>query len=243
MNRLDVVEQIITCEACELHKHCTSPVAFSAPSKTDSGILVLGEAPGAIEDKQGKPFVGPAGTLMRTVLSDCGIDPETVWFANTISCYPNEFKNPDPRHIISCADNRRAQIQASDARWVLAVGKIALNTQRPDVRISTAHGRVFQPGGTGPVWFCTFHPSAALQNPLWEQDLRTDVHRFAGIVEDFEWQRNIDESCWECGDRDLAWVCLDWSVWCRKHLPTEARNFFAKNGWPGTLKWNQRQWQ
>jgi uracil-DNA glycosylase len=88
VERLEVIEQILTCTNCALVDQCSSPVPFrGAPSR----VAVVGEAPGETEDKVGKPFVGPAGRLLGSLLHDAGLD-EPMGVLNTVSCLGGKTK-------------------------------------------------------------------------------------------------------------------------------------------------------
>ena len=88
MNRLDVVEQVVSCTRCELHKGCTGPV----PMRGQPGnVAMVGEAPGETEDRDGRPFVGPAGKLLQDTLDEFNFPPMGV--LNTVSCFPHRTPN------------------------------------------------------------------------------------------------------------------------------------------------------
>jgi uracil-DNA glycosylase len=99
--RAALVAQIIDCERCELHAQCTLPVPFSG----DPGaILIIGEAPGEQEDHAGRPFVGPAGILLRSLLVRSGFDPDHLAYCNTASCL-------SPRSLVFLGDG--------STRWIV----------------------------------------------------------------------------------------------------------------------------
>jgi uracil-DNA glycosylase len=121
MNRLDLVEQIITCTNCELHAGCTAPV----PMRGEPGpVAVIGEAPGETEDIEGRPFVGPAGKLLQGILDEYHFPPMGV--LNTVSCYPHG--TPTWEQIAACAPNKTGQITYFDPMFILLLGKVALTS-------------------------------------------------------------------------------------------------------------------
>src|SRR5215510_9860406 len=88
---------ILSCTKCDLSSKCRSPVPFSPPQSTSQlppanprvyQCGVLGEAPGRREDKLGRPFVGPAGRLMRRMLDEAGWNSDDLWYMNAVSCWP-----------------------------------------------------------------------------------------------------------------------------------------------------------
>lgn len=82
--RAEVRQQVLSCEKCELRGECRQPVPGVGP--TDPSLLVIGEAPGVSEDEQGRPFVGESGQLLRTLMADAGIDPDSCAYVNAASC-------------------------------------------------------------------------------------------------------------------------------------------------------------
>lgn len=182
MNRLEVREQVLCCEACELHKVGSGPVPFSGP--TPAYLAIVGEAPGRQEDKRGEPFIGPAGELLRDALVGAGISPSTVFFANAASCFPD--RTPTGAEVNACGINLEDQLALADPRWVCLLGGVALSTLRPDLKISKARGHVLVPERPWKV-FVTFHPSYALRQAKGETILRADLTRLADMMEAPEW--------------------------------------------------------
>lgn len=216
-NRLDVIEQVVSCTNCGLAEKCAAPVAFSGPNPCS--IAILGEAPGAQEDREGKPFIGPAGELLRSHLRSLEIDPNECFIFNTVSCFPS---GPPPKDsIAACRPNRIAQMQLADPTWVLVLGKVALGAVRSNLKISVARGRPFRFEDTGPVYFATFHPAAALRNGDYARDMVADLAVFSKMVGDGieGWKKYLLETCWECNSADVAWYAADYTVWCEKHAP------------------------
>lgn len=215
-NRLNVRERVLTCQKCDLHAGCSSPVPFSGP--TPSYVAVLGEAPGQKEDLDGRAFVGPAGELLRAALQAAGINDQSVFYVNCVSCWPR--RTPTSAEINACSQNRIDQLELSGCAWVLALGNVALSTVRPDLRVSRARGHVFCPPDQ-PNYFVTFHPAAALRNANTEKAMRADLVTFAEMLleEDVDdvhgWAKLASNDCVICGtdpeemdDHDM-WLRFD----------------------------------
>jgi uracil-DNA glycosylase family 4 len=197
VNRLDVREQVLTCHGCELHELGQAPVPFSGP--TPSYLAMVGEAPGKIEDKVGEPFVGPAGQLLRECLRAAGIQPETVFFCNSCSCWPNrEDRTPRSTEVNACSPNLAAQLDLADPVWVCLLGGVALSTLRSDLKISRVRGHVLLPEGRR-RYYVTFHPSYALRNARGEAILRRDLQALSAILTADDWLGYADDSCVICG--------------------------------------------
>jgi len=199
MNRLEVREAVLCCEACELCHVGSGPVPFSGP--TPAYLAIVGEAPGKQADEKGVPFIGPAGTLLREALVGAGIDPDTVAYINAVSCFPDG--TPTSAHVHACADNLKIQLEVVDPRWVCFLGGVALSTLRPDLKISRARGHVLLPPARPWKAFVTFHPAYALRQAKGEKILREDLTRLADMMEAFDYP--VDEHA----DHDIpGWLPL-----------------------------------
>jgi uracil-DNA glycosylase family 4 len=201
-------DQIRVCKACDLHKVGHGPVPLSGP--TPNFLAVIGEAPGREEDERLEPFVGRAGTLMRECLNDAGFDPDHVTFLNAVSCFPD--RTPHQSEINACSENLFAQLLFTNPKWAILVGNTPLHAFRPDLKITRARGKVMTPPGRSWKFFLTFHPSFALRNPRGEKIMRSDLERFAAIldaeptvldngheIEPWETGEFTDDSCVSCG--------------------------------------------
>jgi len=210
MNRLEIVEEILFCSSCELAANCNSPVPFYGPAPAE--ICVVGEAPGATEDAEGRPFVGRAGQLIRAALSDVGVDPDSVAWVNTVSCFPHG--TPSLKHVDACHELKMLQLELVAPSWVLMLGKVSLQGFRYDLGISKAKGRPFlvpisrvtpgevlQPATTA-VGFATYHPAAGLRNRVMEQAMREDLAAWKKMVDggSDQWWEHIPDTCAFCAN-------------------------------------------
>jgi uracil-DNA glycosylase len=215
MLREALIAQIIDCERCELHAQCTLPVPFSG----DPGpILIIGEAPGEQEDAAGRPFVGPAGELLRHLLVRSGFDPNELAFANTACCWPHGPPSWD--HVRSCDQNKWDQIDYIGPDWILLLGKVALRAMRPDLDISQGRSRPFLHRNR--ICFASFHPAAALRNAKYERGLKRDLDVFAKLVRAADWQDLIPDDCSACDDNAIWWEESGLG-WCDRHVPEPER--------------------
>lgn len=228
MLRLEVMEQVITCEGCDLHAQCTGPVFATIPQ--DGGIIaILGEAPGAQEDTAGAPFVGPAGKMLRQHLTAVGINCDEISFINTVSCYPNATPTWDQVH--ACAKNREDQLAVSGATHVLCVGKVATKAINP--ALDMKHGRARPWMQDGRFYMSTYHPAAALRNGNYEQAMADDISVFAEFVKPgADWHDFVRLTCSEC-PKDMYWMQENALTWCLEHVPgddfAKAQARYARN--------------
>lgn len=224
IDKLDLLEQVITCERCELAAQCTSPVFMTLPVVGSVyGIAVVGEAPGAQEDEQGAPFVGPSGKLLRELLTEVSIHPAGVAFVNTVSCFPHGTPTWD--QLAACEQNKNDQLALADVRFVLTVGKVALKGFRRELDVK--HGRSRPWMQDGRLMFATYHPAAALRNGNYEDvmrdDLRLWVEMMAAVRESAgAWARFIPDNCASCR-LDVTWLEESGLGWCDNHIPDRER--------------------
>jgi DNA polymerase len=152
------------CRACGLHEHRTQTV-FGTGNPAARWLLI-GEAPGAEEDRQGEPFVGRAGQLLDAMLAALGLDRDQVFIANVLKCRPPGNRDPRADEAAACAPFLNRQIQLIDPGIVVALGRISaqrlLDTDAPLGRL---RGRVhtLEPGGRPLV--ATYHPAYLLRKP------------------------------------------------------------------------------
>jgi uracil-DNA glycosylase family 4 len=160
------------CTACGLRAGCTQTV-FGVG---DEGArwLVIGEAPGAEEDKQGEPFVGRAGQLLNSMLAAIGLKREQVYIANVLKCRPPGNRDPSPAEAELCRPFLEQQIALIKPSIILAVGRIAAqNLLHTDTTIGRLRGTVHRLGGLPVV--VTYHPAYLLRSPGEKRKTWTDL--------------------------------------------------------------------
>ena len=115
---------IHACQACPLGASRTQ--AVPGEGAVPARLMLIGEGPGAEEDKSGRPFVGPAGQLLERILEGgMGLRREQVYIANMVKCRPPGNRNPAPEEMLACRHYLDAQIQAVQPELILALGRIA----------------------------------------------------------------------------------------------------------------------
>lgn len=154
----------LACTACALHETRTR-VVFGTGNRQASW-LVIGEAPGADEDRQGEPFVGRAGQLLNEMLRAVGLDRHTVYIANILKCRPPDNRDPRPEEVAACSGYLRRQVELVAPRLIFCVGRIAAQTLlETTAPIGSLRGRVHAlPGLAVPV-VVTYHPAYLLRSP------------------------------------------------------------------------------
>ena len=162
------------CTKCALHRGRTQTV-FGV-GKRDADLLVIGEAPGADEDRQGEPFVGRAGQLLNAMLHSIGLPRSEVYIANILKCRPPGNRDPQPDEAASCTPYLTQQIALIGPRVILAVGRIAAQwLLQSDSPIGRLRGRVFRYGESGTPLVVTYHPAYLLRSPAAKATAWTDL--------------------------------------------------------------------
>lgn len=206
--------RVVSCTNCDLHRQCTGPVSMEVGERAE--LLVVGEAPGVVEDERRVPFVGPAGKLMRAMLTQAGFDLETVAFCNTVSCWPQRTPAaPTVEEMRACRANLRDQVVASGATYIVLAGGVATQAWRSDLKVSDIHGQVFVWGNSWiimPVW----HPAAILRDPSKRGALKADLAKFHEIVAGDRGLTDLGTKCVKCGDT-MDHYDPDGVPWCQRH--------------------------
>jgi DNA polymerase len=166
--------EVRACTLCALHKTRTQTV-FGV-GRRDAELLVIGEAPGADEDRQGEPFVGRAGQLLNAMLRAIGLPRSDVYIANILKCRPPGNRDPQPNEASLCTPYLSRQVALVNPRAILAVGRIAAQwLLQTDAPIGRLRGRVFRYGESGTPLLVTYHPAYLLRSPLQKATAWTDL--------------------------------------------------------------------
>ena len=150
------------CTRCAIRKGCTQTVFGVGDEQAD--WLLVGEAPGAEEDRLGEPFVGQAGRLLDNMLAALGLKRgENVYIANVLKCRPPGNRNPEPGEVANCSPYLKRQIALIRPKLVLAMGRFAAQTLLgSDATIGSLRGAVHAYQGVPLV--VTYHPAYLLRN-------------------------------------------------------------------------------
>ena len=144
--------------------------------------FVVGEAPGAEEDRQGEPFVGRAGQLLNAMLRAIGLSREEVFIANVLKCRPPNNRDPLAHEAAACLPYLERQIALVAPRLLLVVGRIAAqNLLATDEPLARLRGRVHRRGDAGPPIVVTYHPAYLLRTPSYKRKAWEDL-KFAREV-------------------------------------------------------------
>ena len=175
--------RVAGCTDCRLRAGCTQTVFGVGDEKAE--WLLIGEAPGAEEDRLGEPFVGQAGKLLDNMLAAIALKRgENVYIANVLKCRPPGNRNPEPDEVATCSPHLLRQIELIRPKLIVAMGRFAAQTLLgTHATIASLRGRVHRYAGVPLV--VTYHPAYLLRNlpdkaKAWA-DLRFAVHTMAGL--------------------------------------------------------------
>jgi DNA polymerase len=171
----------LACTRCPLAGGRTQ-VVFS-DGHPDARVMVVGEAPGANEDRTGLPFVGAAGKLLDLMLASVDLSRrDSVYICNVLKCRPPGNRNPLPEEIETCSPYLRRQIELVRPEAILAVGTFAaqLLTGTQDA-LGKLRGSVYSYEGVPLV--VTYHPAALLRNPGWRRPTWDDLQLLLGVLD------------------------------------------------------------
>ncbi|WP_245536657.1 uracil-DNA glycosylase [Thiothrix nivea] len=155
---------VLACTRCDISKTRANAVFGIGNQQAD--WMVIGEAPGAEEDKQGEPFVGKAGQLLNNMLLAIGMPRATVYIANILKCRPPNNRDPKPDEATNCRGYLERQIELVNPALILVVGRIAAqNLLQTDAPLARLRGREHRAPLTGTPVIVTYHPAYLLRQP------------------------------------------------------------------------------
>ena len=180
-----VAEEARVCTQCGLCSTRTNAVPGVGSAR--SGIVFVGEAPGADEDLRGEPFVGRAGELLtkmiaamdeKQLIPGVTLSRETVYIANVLKCRPPENRNPLPHEIASCSPYLMRQLEALQPRIICCLGKFAAELLlQLKGTISSMRGKTYR--WRGAKLIVTYHPAYCLRSPSAKRPVWEDLQRLA----------------------------------------------------------------
>ena len=176
-----LLDEVRRCTRCPLHATRTQGVLGVGPRRAD--WMVIGEAPGAEEDRRGEPFVGVAGQLLDAMLRAIGLDRKTnVYIANILKSRPPNNRDPKPEEIAACLPYLERQIALLQPKIMLAVGRIAAqNLLGTDAPLGRLRGKVHHFGEMHTPLVVTYHPADLLRTPADKRKAWEDL-KFARSV-------------------------------------------------------------
>jgi DNA polymerase len=161
----DCKDLVAQCQACDLHQTRTQTV-FGV-GNPQAKLMIIGEAPGFHEDKQGEPFVGRAGQLLTAMIKTIGLERSDVYIANILKCRPPNNRDPLPQEVATCTPFLDKQIALIKPQLLLAVGRIASHyLLKTKSSLESLRNKMHAYGENQTPLIITYHPAYLLRNPI-----------------------------------------------------------------------------
>ena len=174
-------DAVAGCRRCRLCEGRTATVP--GEGVPNPALMVIGEGPGAAEDRSGRPFVGPAGQYLDRWLAAIELDRRRNCFiANVVKCRPPGNRDPDPDEVAACMPYLARQIDLLRPRALLAVGRVAANHLLGVTRTLAEH-RSGRYQHRGLPLFVTYHPSAVLRDPSLRAPVWEDLKKLRAFLD------------------------------------------------------------
>jgi len=155
---------VSTCTLCDLHQSRFQTVFGTGSHSAD--VLIVGEAPGADEDKQGEPFVGQAGQLLTAMLKAIGFERNEVYIANILKCHPPQNHDPSAEEAEACRAYLNRQIELIQPKIILALGRVAAQQLlKTNTSLARLRGKQHYIDDISVPILVTYHPAYLLRAP------------------------------------------------------------------------------
>ena len=162
--------EIASCTKCPLHASRINPVP--GEGSVDAKVMFIGEAPGAQEDKTGRPFVGRSGELLRSLIREIGLSEDEVFITSVLKSRPPKNRAPRKDEVDACIGYLDRQIGVINPKVIALLGAVAISSIIGPWKLSEAHGKFHE--AQGRTYFMTYHPAAALRFPETKDLMRKD---------------------------------------------------------------------
>ena len=174
-----LIQKIKTCTLCGLSQNRVNAVPGEGSLNAD--IMFIGEGPGFYEDRDGRPFVGPAGKLLDEMLASIGLARGDVYITNMVKCRPPSNRDPLPVETSACQPYLDQQLEMISPRVVVTLGRYSFSKFFPGESISKARGKPRR-------WehltvYPMYHPAAALHNPRLRPVIEDDFRSLRSLTE------------------------------------------------------------
>ncbi len=173
---------VVACQRCDLHLGRTHTVFGSGSHSAE--WMIIGEGPGAEEDRQGVPFVGRAGKLLDNMIYAIGLRRQEVYIANAVKCRPPENRDPKPEELATCLPYLERQIELLNPRILLVLGRVAaqslLQTKLP---LAKLRGKVHHYASRRIPLVVTYHPAYLLRSPTQKRIAWKDLRLAKELLE------------------------------------------------------------
>ena len=181
--------EVSNCTDCPLHQNRSRAVPGEGPENAE--IMLIGEAPGFNEDKQGRPFVGAAGQFLEKLLASANLSRDDVFITNTVKCRPLNNRDPLPVEMATCRKYLDRQIAAIAPKVIVTLGRHSLTSFLPKETITKARGKPRIVNGT--TLFPMYHPAAALHQQNLREVIEADIKKLPTLLKEIPPMENERE--------------------------------------------------
>ncbi|MCH8206475.1 MAG: uracil-DNA glycosylase [Chloroflexi bacterium] len=175
----DLITRIKTCTLCSLSEKRTQ--AVPGEGSLDADIMFIGEGPGFYEDRDGRPFIGPAGKFLDELLASAGLRRESVYITNMVKCRPPNNRDPLPGEVDACRPHLNSQIDMISPRVIVTLGRHSFSKFFPSQSLTKERGQPRR--WRNLTVYPMYHPAAALHNPRLRPVIVEDFSRLPSLVE------------------------------------------------------------
>ena len=175
----ELAKRIEQCIDCPLSKTRTKAVPGDGPSTAD--IMMIGEGPGFHEDRQGLPFVGPAGKFLDQLITSSGLKRKDVFITNVVKCRPPNNRDPLPGEIEACRKHLDEQIEIINPKVIVTLGRFSMARFIPNQTIGRVRAKARQVEER--TIYPMYHPAAALHNGNLRSVIEDDFKAIPGLVD------------------------------------------------------------
>ncbi len=172
--------EVLQCQQCKLCESRRSVVFGEGNPAAE--VLFVGEAPGAVEDRSGRPFVGPSGQLLERIIEGgMGLQRDDVFIANIVKCRPPGNRDPEPDEVAQCLPYLQRLVALLEPKAIVALGRVAAqNLLSTNEKVGSLRGRELSYAGIPVV--VTYHPSYLLREPERKRDAWLDIQRLNRLL-------------------------------------------------------------
>jgi len=178
----EIAAEVSVCTKCDLCKGRTK--AVPGEGNPHAQVMFIGEGPGFHEDKQGRPFVGPAGQFLEELLASINLKRADVFITNVVKCRPPGNRDPLPAEIDACNGYLDRQIAAINPQVIVTLGRFSMAKFFGGEKISTIHGRARKIDGR--ICIAMYHPAAGLHQQSLKESIRSDFKKIPLVIAEAE---------------------------------------------------------